>query len=98
MGGVLFVAKRRRRRIRTRRKRPGAILIVLLLVLVAGFLTRRLLVPRAVRFLTHRSPEGPLHSSAADHRAPDVNGPGENLSDSDRRTLDSIVRQRAGGR
>jgi hypothetical protein len=88
------MAKRRRRRARTRRKRPGAILIIVLLVLAAGFMTRRLLLPGAMHFLTHRSPDAPLHAGVATGPDPDVNGSGENLSDSDRQALDRLLRQR----
>jgi hypothetical protein len=93
------MAKRRRRRSRGKRKRPSLILIVTLLVLAAGFITRRVLAPRAMHFLTHRSTTVPPGSATAgepglDRPASDV--PGENLTDSDRHTLDQVIRQRSG--
>jgi hypothetical protein len=92
------MAKRRRRRARARRKRPGAILVIVLLVLAAGFLTRRLLMPRAMHFLTHRPHDVPLRSGVARGREQNMNGAGEKLSDSDRQALDRLVRQRTDGR
>ena len=93
------MAKRRRRRSRNKRKRPSLILIVALAVLAAGFITRRVLAPRAMHFLTHRS-AAPLSEPAtagapmAGHSAED--GAGETLTNSDRRALDQLVRQRSG--
>lgn len=92
---------KRRRRSRRKRRRPGLILIVALLVLVAGFLTRRMLAPRVMHFLTHRS-AAPRPAMAGDGGAvppsmlPSDGGSGENLTDSDRRALDRVVRQRSG--
>jgi hypothetical protein len=94
------MAKRRRRRSRAKRKRPSLILIVALLVLAAGFITRRVLAPRAMHFLTHRSAT-PLPGSAIaaepwpGHPSNDE-GTRERLTDSDRRALDQLVRQRSG--
>jgi p-aminobenzoyl-glutamate transporter AbgT len=82
------MAKRRRRRSRAKRKRPSLILIVALLVLAAGFITRRVLAPRAMHFLTHRSP--------TTLPATTDNGASERLTDSDRRALDQLVRQKSG--
>jgi hypothetical protein len=98
------MAKRRRRaRSRGKRKRPSLILIVALLVLAAGFLTRRVLAPRAMHFLTHRSPlpPPPAPSMAGEPRPvqpaqPASDGMGENLTNSDRRALDQVVRERSG--
>jgi hypothetical protein len=91
--------RRRRRRSRGKRKRPSLILIVALLVLAAGFLTRRMLAPRAMYFLTHRSatttPEPSMAGEFRPARSP-TDGTGENLTDSDRRTLDQVVRERSG--
>lgn len=92
---------KRRRRSRRKRKRPSLILIVALLVLAAGFFTRRVLAPRAMYFLTHRSaPSSPATAGEGGAVAPSVlpsdGASGENLSDSDRRALDRMVRQRSG--
>ena len=93
------MAKRRRRQSRAKRKRPSLILIVALLVLAAGFITRRVLAPRAMHFLTHRSatlrrtgrwPAIMTRASRTD------DGTSERLTDSDRRALDQLVRQRSG--
>jgi hypothetical protein len=94
--------RRRRRRSRVKRKRPSLILIVALLVLAAGFLTRRVLAPRAMHFLTHRSATLPPESSMAgepppvEPAQPVADGSGENLTNSDRRVLDQVVRERCG--
>jgi hypothetical protein len=93
------MAKRRRRRSRAKRKRPSLILIVALLVLAAGFITRRVLAPRAMHFLTHRSATlPPERAIAGDHDLgqPHNDGTSERLTDSDRRALDQLVRQRSG--
>jgi hypothetical protein len=93
------MAKRRRRRSRAKRKRPSLILIVALLVLAAGFITRRVLAPRAMHFLTHRSatllPE-PAIAGDHDRGQPYNDRTSERLTDSDRRALDQLVRQRSG--
>jgi hypothetical protein len=90
--------RRRRRRSRGKRKRPSLILIVALLVLAAGFLTRRVLAPRAMHFLTHRSAAPPPEPSVDGEPQPEpaTDGAGENLTNSDRRALDQVVRERSG--
>jgi hypothetical protein len=99
--GVLHSMAKRRRRSRRKRKRPSLILIVALLVLAAGFFTRRVLAPRAMYFLTHRS-AAPAPVMAGEGRAvppsvlPSNGGSNENLTDSDRRALDRVLRRRSG--
>ena len=90
--------RRRRRRSRGKRKRPSLILIVALLVLTAGFLTRRVLAPRAMHFLTHRSAALAPEPSVAGEPQPEpaTDGAGENLTNSDRRALGQVVRERSG--
>ncbi len=94
------MAKRRRRRpSRARRKRPSLVLIVALLVLAAGFITRRVLAPRAMHFLTHRSaplPPQPVIAGDHDPGQPHGDGTSERLTDSDRHALDQLVRQKSG--
>jgi hypothetical protein len=76
------MAKRRRRRSRSKRKRPSLILIVALAVLAAGFITRRVLAPRAMHFLTHRSAAPLSEPATAGAPVPGVpqDGAGENLT------------------
>ena len=65
-------------------------------MLAAGFITRRVLAPRAMHFLTHRSATpgpGPAIAGEGDRG---TGGASENLTDSDRRALDRLVRQRSG--
>jgi hypothetical protein len=89
--------RRRRRRSRSKRIRPSLILIVALAVLIAGFLTRRVLAPRAMYFLTHRSATPPPSIvGEPPSTLPPGDGTGENLTDSDRRVLDQVVRERSG--
>lgn len=83
------MAKRRR----GKRKRPSLFLIAALVVLAAGFITRRVLAPRAMHFLTHRSAPAPEQTVAG--RLPPAPDAGENLTDADRRALDQVVRQRS---
>jgi len=75
-------SKRRRRRVINRGRTRRLLLIAVLMVIVAGFLTRRMLVPQARYLLTHRpSP----NAEAQNHT------PAEQLSNSDRRHLDDII-------
>ena len=93
------MAKRRRRSRGKRKQRPSLILIVALAVLAAGFITRRVLAPRAMHFLTHRSAtpaSEPAMAGGVRAAQPEVDGTGENLTNSDRRALDQVVRQRSG--
>jgi hypothetical protein len=85
----------KRRRLRGKRKRPSLILIVALIVLASGFLTRRILAPRAMHFLTHRSGPPPQHTVVGQPQ-PAAVGADENLTGSDRHALDQVVRQRSG--
>jgi len=93
--------RRRPRRARGKRTRRGLLLTIALAVLAAGFITRRVLAPRAMHFLTHRSAAAAA-GPAADARARpgdlSQSVPGENLTDSDRRALDRVVRQKTGSR
>jgi hypothetical protein len=85
---------KRRRRCGKRRKRPSLIVVAVLVLLAAGFVTRRVLAPRAIHFLTHRSATSAEHS-AFGQRQPPADGPAEALSDSERRALDQVVRERS---
>lgn len=92
--------KRHRRSSSKRRGAPRLLLLVLLGLVIAGFLTRRMLVPRAIYFLTHRpapvtaAPEtGASDNSAqgvsAQKQASDTSG--EKLTDSDRRQFNDLI-------
>jgi hypothetical protein len=80
-------------------------MIVAIALLIAGFLARRLMMPRAARYLTHYTQEypAPAQPSAdsnpdnAQAAHPDDNGSGEHLSDSDRRALDEVIRRKTAG-
>jgi hypothetical protein len=65
----------------------------MLALLAAGFVTRRVLVPRAMYFLTHRT-ASPVKRPALAHDQP-AHAPGEVLTNSERRALDRIVRERS---
>jgi hypothetical protein len=98
------MAKRRRRK----RGKRGWLMMVAIALLIAGFMARRLLMPGAARYLTHRAPESPAAAPQSDRsdsdrsgdNAPaahsDDNGSGEHLSDSDRRALDQVIRRKTG--
>jgi len=75
------------------------LLIAVLGLVVAGFLTRRMLVPRALYLLTHRPvpratarDNDPQGSSARQPQAADTAG--EELSDSDRRHLNDLINRK----
>jgi uncharacterized membrane protein len=72
------------------------VLAIGLALLIAGFLFRRMMVPRAMHYLTHRGPDrssdyAPAPTAAASSSQPA--GSGENLSPDDRRVLDQILRK-----
>jgi len=92
------MAKRRRRK----RARVSWLFIVALALLVAGFLARRLMMPRAARYLKHYTQESPPPAAEADRdnsaaAHSNDNGSGEHLSDSDRRALDEVIRRKTSG-
>jgi hypothetical protein len=82
-------------------------MIMALAAIIAGFLFRRMMLPQAVHYLAYRSPDHPLGApemtsrqlpaseASAIEAAPGGGNGGENLSDSDRRQLDSVLRQKA---
>jgi len=90
-------AIRRRHRGGKRSRTRRLLLIAVLGLVVAGFLTRRMLVPRALYLLTHRpvpratardnDPQGASAPQAADTA-------GEELSDSDRRHLNDLINRK----
>ncbi len=93
--------RRRARRARAKRTRRGLLVTIALLVLAAGFITRRVLAPRAMHFLTHRSAtaaSGPGVDARARPGDASQSAPGEALTESDRRALDRVVREKGGGR
>ena len=69
-------------------------------------MARRLMTPGAARYLAPRAteyPAAPPQADASDREAAPAahsngNGSGEHLSDSDRRTLDEVIRRKTGGR
>ncbi len=92
--------KRRRRGGGKRRGAPRLLLLVLLGLVIAGFLTRRMLMPRALHFLTHRPAPTAVApaTGASDIGAQGVaprNQPGdpsdEKLTDSDRRQFNDLI-------
>jgi hypothetical protein len=94
------MAKRRKRK----RARVNWLMLVALALLIAGFLARRMMMPRAARYLAHYSHDysapGPSDDSARDaaQAAPSNNDDsGEHLSDSDRRALDEVIRRKTAG-
>ncbi|MGH7814880.1 MAG: hypothetical protein ACREQI_12860 [Candidatus Binataceae bacterium] len=54
------MASERRGKRRTRKRRPGWLLIGAIAALTAGFMARRMAIPEALHFLTHRPPP-PVH-------------------------------------
>jgi hypothetical protein len=81
-------------------------MIMALAALIAGFLFRRMMLPQAVHYLAYRppdhpvtapemaSPQLPASEASTVEAAPVASNGGENLSDSDRRQLDSVLRQK----
>ena len=93
-------ARRRRRHRGAKRSRTRRLLLIAVLSLVvAGFLTRRMLVPRALYLLTHRPASratvrdnAPQGASAPQPQAD--NPAGEELSDSDRRHFNDLINRK----
>ena len=75
-------------------------MVVAIALLIAGFLARRMMMPRATRYLAHYTQESPPPAPpAADSNRDSAqnahdNGSGEHLSDSDRRALDEVIRRK----
>jgi uncharacterized membrane protein len=82
------VARRRRRR---KRVKPRVLLVVGLALLIAGFLFRRMMVPRAMHYLIHRPSD---HAGSEVTPAP-ASGAGEHLTPEDRRNLDQLLKEKA---
>jgi uncharacterized membrane protein len=81
------VARRRRRK--KRAVKPRVLLVVGIALLIAGFLFRRMMIPSAMHYLTHRSPDA---SSTA--IAP-ASGAGEHLTPQDKQQLDQVLKEKA---
>lgn len=64
----------------------------MLALVAAGFITRRVLAPHLMHFLTHREPSAE-HPVLAHGEPPQA--PAEVLTNSERRALDQIVRERS---
>ncbi len=81
-------------------------MIMALAALIAGFLFRRMMLPEAVHYLAYRPPDHPVGTpqmasrqlpasdASAVEASPSTSNGGENLSDSDRRQLDSVLRHK----
>lgn len=82
------MARRRRRK----RRSGDWLLIVAIALLIAGFMARRLMMPGAAHYLTHRAPDYSQPTAPSND-----NGSGEHLSDSDRRALDEVIRRKTSG-
>ncbi|HLI80858.1 MAG TPA: hypothetical protein VKV03_12810 [Candidatus Binataceae bacterium] len=93
------MAKRRKRK----RARVNWLMLAAIALLIAGFLARRMMMPRAARYLAHYTQEYPAPAPpAADSNRDSAqpahdNGSGEHLSDSDRRALDEVIRHKTAG-
>jgi len=83
------------------------LLIAVIAVLIAGFLTRRLMMPSAVRFwndrfASHPQSPGAASTEAASNEAKSsapansANGSGEHINDNDRRALDEVIKRKTG--
>jgi hypothetical protein len=78
------MAKKRKKR---RGRGPGFLLLVAIIVLIAGFVVRRTLMPKAIHYLAYRPPVHPVIAPAA--------MPSEDLSASDRQQLDDTLKSKA---
>lgn len=88
------------RRRKPKRARVNWLMVVAIALLIAGFLARRMMMPRAARYLAHDTREYPPPAAESDRDSAQTahdNGSGEHLSDSDRRALDEVIRRKTAG-
>ena len=89
-------------------RRPGILVLAALAALILGFLARRTMIPSAVHYIAHRSPDQPqpmreANPPAAAQRQGDASAksdadasPGsEQLTPGDRSALDAIIKRKA---
>ncbi|MGB6553798.1 MAG: hypothetical protein WBE78_09920 [Candidatus Binataceae bacterium] len=72
---------------RKTRRGPKILLLIAIAVLIAGFVVRRTLMPKAIHYLAYRPPDNPAIAPAA--------MPSEDLSASDRKQLDDTLKNKA---
>ncbi|MGC1676077.1 MAG: hypothetical protein WA740_00980 [Candidatus Binataceae bacterium] len=72
---------------RKKRRGRGILLLIAIAVLIAGFVVRRTLMPKAIHYLAYRPPDNPAIAPAA--------MPSEDLSASDRKQLDDTLKSKA---
>ncbi|MFZ0660425.1 MAG: hypothetical protein WAM05_17030 [Candidatus Binataceae bacterium] len=72
---------------RKKRRGPKILLLIAIAVLIAGFVVRRTLMPKAIHYLAYRPPDNPAIAPAA--------MPSEDLSASDRKQLDDTLKNKA---
>lgn len=72
---------------RKKRRGLGILLLIAIAVLIAGFVVRRTLMPKAIHYLAYRPPDNPAIAPAA--------MPSEDLSASDRKQLDDTLKRKA---
>jgi hypothetical protein len=86
------MAKRRRRR-----RMRGLLLVLAIGLVAAGFLTRRMMVPRLIRHMSHRPSERPAGAVQESSRGPnpDLSGPAEHITERNRRALERVIRDKS---
>ncbi|MHB8382898.1 MAG: hypothetical protein ACYDC3_11250 [Candidatus Binataceae bacterium] len=72
---------------RKKRRGPGVLMLIAIAILIAGFVVRRTLMPKAIHYLAYRPPDNPSLAPAA--------VPSEDISASDRKNLDDTLRSKA---
>ena len=72
-----------------RMRRLGILGVAALAALILGFLAKRIMIPSAVHYIAYRAPDQPLPETASN--PPDSS---ENLTPSDRRQLDAIIKHK----
>jgi hypothetical protein len=79
------------------RRRLGIFALALLGALILGFLAKRIMIPSAVHYIAYRPPEQSPPAEANPPANPNSNADtnSEQLTPSDRRQLDAIIKQKA---
>jgi hypothetical protein len=78
------------------RRGLGRIGLSLLAALILGFLAKRVMIPSVVHYIAYRPPDQPqsIRDANPDGASPGADNDSENLTPSDRRQLDAIIKRK----
>ncbi len=75
----------------------GVLGLSLLAALIFGFLAKRVMIPSVVHYIAYRPPDQPqsIRDATPDGASHGTDNDSENLTPSDRRQLDAIIKRKA---